>query len=471
LQVTGLFQTQLEDGIMGMDNRKGAFWLQLRDHYHNMGYVHDPVDPFDPSQFSLCYDRQPMSSNLEAGVGSGSLTIGGSDPLLHGTPMVFAENVTPIEGWYTVKIKGMFLRSHGGTLADPYPDSNEVKYIRVDADEKDLNGATQDGTGPIVDSGTTDTYLSASLKEPFNEAWKKAIGPDAEYSNEAVHLTPEQVHALPTVLLVLRGHISNAQHSSSEDNVPVGMVGHPNHASMLQLNPDDKTLNSISPNDIIVAIPPEHYMEESSKEKGRYTSRIYFSERMGDRSVLGSNFIMGHEVLFDNTAGRLGFAESHCDYERYIVEKGEMLKQALMEKGEGQVQAQQEMNVQQVASEVAAALVEGQQQQQVAVDIPAEVPAAPVQVEQAPAADQAQQQVVPAAPDAQQAAANQVGLDALATGIVQGNNAPQENVPEGAAPVQPDVALGDEGSSLTASGWSRKTQEVGGLRQEIRIPG
>jgi hypothetical protein len=24
---------------------------------------------------------------------------------------------------------------------------------------------------------------------------------------------------------------------------------------------------------------------------------------------------------------------------------------------------------------------------------------------------------------------------------------------------------------LTASGWSRKTQEVGGLRQEIRIPG
>lgn len=94
------------------------------------------------------------------------------------------------------------------------------------------------------------------------------------------------------------------------------------------------------------------------------------------------------------------------------------------------------------------------------------VPAAPVDAQQQIAAD------VPAGPvDTQQdPASSQVGLDALATGIVQGNNAPPQeaaaSVPQdAAAPVQ---ELGGE-NSLAASGWSRKTQETG--IQGIRIPG
>mmetsp|Transcript_21357 Transcript_21357/g.39249 ORF Transcript_21357/g.39249 Transcript_21357/m.39249 type:complete len:317 (+) Transcript_21357:2-952(+) len=65
-KVTGLFQTQLEDGIMGMDNRKGAFWLQLHEHYKRNGYHAVPPEEnekqpgdntndnvvFDPTQFS-----------------------------------------------------------------------------------------------------------------------------------------------------------------------------------------------------------------------------------------------------------------------------------------------------------------------------------------------------------------------------------------------------------------------------------
>mmetsp|Transcript_5733 Transcript_5733/g.9024 ORF Transcript_5733/g.9024 Transcript_5733/m.9024 type:complete len:155 (+) Transcript_5733:1239-1703(+) len=64
--VTGLFQTQLKDGIMGMDNRKGAFWLQLHEHYKRNGYHAVPPEEnekqpgdntndnvvFDPTQFS-----------------------------------------------------------------------------------------------------------------------------------------------------------------------------------------------------------------------------------------------------------------------------------------------------------------------------------------------------------------------------------------------------------------------------------
>ncbi len=104
-QVTGLFRTQLEDGIMGMDNCMGAFWLQLREHYERtMGEMEEDDKgereeedgpSFDPSRFLLCYDRRPPSADLRSGVGSGALTLGGSDPLLHDTPMVYASNVMP----------------------------------------------------------------------------------------------------------------------------------------------------------------------------------------------------------------------------------------------------------------------------------------------------------------------------------------------------------------------------------------
>ena len=425
-----------------MDNRNGAFWKQLRDHYQNSGYIPNENDPFDPSQFSLCYDRQPISSNLESGVGSGSLTIGGTDPILHGTPMVYADNVTPQEGWYTVHIKGIFLRTKGGTL--PHPNSNGAKYIRVDAEEANLNGAYQEDSGPIIDSGTTDTYLSAALQQPFCDAWKQALGSDAEYNNDPVQMTPDQIRELPTIMVVLRGHISNDAYST---DTPIGMVGHPAHAALFQLSPKENTSNSLSPKDVIIAIPPEHYMEESSKHHGTFTPRIYFTERMGDRSILGSNFIMGHEVLFDNRAGRIGFAESHCDYGRYVVEKGEMM-QALVE-GEGvstpSLDGQQQVVGQNVVSD------------QVVNDV------APV----VSAEDQQQvQNTVASSLDAPQTSTSnsQVGLDALATGLVQGNNAPPQEA-GGESTLQ-----GGGENSLTASGWSRKTQE-GGLRQEIRIPG
>lgn len=416
--------TQLEDGIMGMDNRKGSFWVQLRDHYVNSGYVHDENDPFDPATFALCYDRQPLSSHLEAGVGAGSLTLGGTDPMLHGTPMVFADNVTPSGGWYGVHIKGMYLRTNGGSLGDlPNNANEESNYIRVDADESTLNGATEDGFNPIVDSGTTDTYLSASLKESFNEAWKKAMGPDSEYNNDPIHMSPEQIHSLPTVMIVLRGHVSNTQHQA-DGGTPVGMVGHVNHSSMLQRNPQDRTPNTVSPDDILVAVPPEHYMEEYSKEPGKFTARIYFTERTGDRSILGSNFIMGHEVLFDNTAGRIGFAESHCDYERYMAEKEALLESLIDETFGG---------------EASPASVENQQQ--------ADVSISPADQEVPPSNN------VP------------VGLDALATGLVrEGDTDNQSDTPN-----QPGVpAMGED--SLTGSGWSRKTRDIGS-RQEIRIPG
>lgn len=37
---------------------------------------------------------------------------------------------------------------------------------------------------------------------------------------------------------------------------------------------------------------------------------------------------MGHEVNFDVGRGRIGFAESHCDYSRYVEERDAKQMQA-----------------------------------------------------------------------------------------------------------------------------------------------
>ena len=346
VQVTGFFRTQLEDGIMGMNNKDGAFWFQLREHYKQMGYDNNSdsgndgirdsnvaVDQFNPSQFSLCYDRQPISKNLDHGLGSGTLTLGGSDPLLHNTPMVYASNITPDGGWYKVKITAMFLRTNGGTLlsvshitrSDTTMTATDgvaidvPQYLRVHATEDDLNGGSDPQQGVIIDSGTTDTYLPETLAEPFQNAWVQAMGDNDVYDNTPRELTIKQLRSLPTILIILRGHVPSNVYALDKD--VIGMTR--SHVSMFTSAEE----YPISDTDIVVAMPPGHYMEESSITPGMYTSRLYFTERPGSHSILGSNFLMGHDVLFDNEQGRIGFAESHCDYTRYVEERNTIIQQ------------------------------------------------------------------------------------------------------------------------------------------------
>ena len=113
--------------------------------------------------------------------------------------------------------------------------------------------------------------------------------------------------------------------------------------------------------------------------------------------------------------------ESHCDYERYMAEKEALLESLIDETFGGE------------ASPVS---VENQQQ--------AEVPFSPVDQEVPPSNN------VP------------VGLDALATGLVREGDTDNQSDTPGVP------AMGED--SLTGSGWSRKTRDIGS-RQEIRIPG
>ena len=269
---TGLFITQLADGIMGMSADKATFPKKLFDQGripHNM--------------FTMCFRKAETST--KEGVEAGYLSLGGADTRLHTSPMAYARNMRPGGGWYTINIRNVYLREGGGlsALAD---NPNEIVH-RVDSVANDL------GKNAIVDSGTTDTYLNRKLKNPFNSVWKSIVGKD--HNNNKVKLTNEQLLALPTILFQIEAFDSD----DNMDHDTVGLTG---------------SLDSQHPMDVLYAVPSIHYMEKTSD--GSYASRLYFTESNG--GVLGANSMRGHDILFDWENGRVGFAESDCTFEDLV---------------------------------------------------------------------------------------------------------------------------------------------------------
>lgn len=125
------------------------------------------------------------------------------------------------------------------------------------------------------------------------------------YNNNPVSLTEEQLNALPTILFQLQGLTDINEKMAKESSEPlVGLVG--------AIDPDH-------PYDVLLAMPPSHYMEYDNDVK-KYVPRFYTDEGRG--SVLGANVMMGHNIVFDQVNGRLGIAESHCDYAGLVKDLG-----------------------------------------------------------------------------------------------------------------------------------------------------
>eukprot|EP00980_Cylindrotheca_fusiformis_P014476 scaffold3868_cov84-Cylindrotheca_fusiformis.AAC.1 len=158
-RITGLFKTQLADGIMGMEDASYAFWSQL----FKEGKIGSD------KQFSLCFSR-PLGAERK-GTEAGAMTLGGVDPRLHETPMVFATR-TNNNGFYNVHVRKIYLRDGvGGESAKSAKPS--AKTIYLDVAEKDLNSRKL-----IVDSGTTDTYFNRVISKAFRAAFKELSGRD-----------------------------------------------------------------------------------------------------------------------------------------------------------------------------------------------------------------------------------------------------------------------------------------------------
>lgn len=68
--------------------------------------------------------------------------------------------------------------------------------------------------------------------------------------------------------------------------------------------------------DILVVMPPSHYMQSLPGSNNKFIPKIRFED--SGSTVLGANFMQGHDIFFDRDNRRIGFAESNCDYE-YLV--------------------------------------------------------------------------------------------------------------------------------------------------------
>lgn len=242
----------------------------------------------EQEMFSMCFQKSLVKS--QAGVTAGVLTIGGIDERLQQNPMIYAKSFSRSNGWFTVKVKGIYL----GII-----NKDGTKDIKVvTKDEFKINS----GAGIIIDSGTTDTYLGSSFKGTFDILWKEFPSTmNIEYIvGKYTTMTAEEVSNLPTIYI----HIETNDQSFFNENAlkneteffRQGYAG-------LDLSPD-------SPQDVLLAIPPEHYMERDIYN--RYSPYVSFSESSG--GVLGANAMMGHDVLFDMKNDRIGFAKSDCKY-------------------------------------------------------------------------------------------------------------------------------------------------------------
>lgn len=281
-RLTGLFKTQLADGIMGMDVASASFWWQMYD-----------AGKISSKAFSLCFSRQDDVERQ--GTEAGAMSMGGTDERLHNTPMVYSATQDST-GFYVVHVRKVYLREGGGGKSAISTDPN-LKVMPLAIDETTLNSGRV-----IVDSGTTDTYFSSRLAKPFKEAFKTLTGKD--YDHATYKFTENELANMPTILFQLAGDEDMNQKvlSRSSGSPVVGLAG---------------DLDQAHPLDVIVAIPPEHYYEFDSEVDG-YVARFYVDE--GSGGVLGANAMMGHDVYFDIENYRVGWAESTCNYTALVMD-------------------------------------------------------------------------------------------------------------------------------------------------------
>jgi Eukaryotic aspartyl protease len=130
-----LFITQLADGIMGMDVAPAAFWSQMYD-----------ANKIQHKAFSLCFSRKDAAERT--GTEAGAMSLGGTDPRLHATPLVYT-TTSEGSGFYVVHVRKMYLREGGGGTS-ARSTNQSLKVQPLDLSEDELNAGRV-----IVDSGTT----------------------------------------------------------------------------------------------------------------------------------------------------------------------------------------------------------------------------------------------------------------------------------------------------------------------------
>lgn len=306
--VTGLFETQLADGIMGMDNSPETFWSQM--------YIEKKMEQ---QAFSLCF-AEPGHVERK-GTLAGAMVLGGTDTRLHRTPMVYATSDSSMNK-YKVHLEKVYLQSAASEsaieiLPSPLPPSLDISTLsNVQIFEEALNNK-----GPvIVDSGTTATYLTSQLKRHFEAVFNTLVPEDVMVLGEkkTYELTLRQLQQLPTIVFMIQAAEGNGEDTPTTTTTTPGMVGS-------DLDPKRAGKS------ILIRMPPTNYMSRVEDDTeidvtdldavAHYQVNIYFSKGTGRGGVLGANLMRGHDVHFDIDNDRIGFAESTCEYEALADEE------------------------------------------------------------------------------------------------------------------------------------------------------
>lgn len=295
--VTGLFQIQLSDGIMGMDRTPRSYWNQYFDSKKAQ------QNSNNGRQFALCLAKNPQLDR--AGSGAGAMILGGTDPRMHKTPMAYAQLENDAQ-YFILWLEKMHLRLNGGHSVVPHSqqddtsdDDSGIRYETLDILPMELNRGKL-----IIDSGTTATFFSKSLWEPFQQAYQRLTGTDFDTSERT--MTKEELNAMPTILLQLSPAKLNGKNKNHHYHKKKNIKQQPPGVVAGSLDPDNAE-------SILVALPPHRYMRYIEK-RGTYAPEVQFSEAGAHHQVLGAYFLDGKMVHFDVTRRRVGFAESDCNY-------------------------------------------------------------------------------------------------------------------------------------------------------------
>jgi hypothetical protein len=248
---TGLFRTQMENGIMGMSADPNTLPYVLYDQNRVSSTI-----------FSLCL--------LQTG---GVMSIGSINLNLHLKPLQYA-TLTRKAGYFTIHVETIFFKR---SLSHRTSTSSQEGEVYTTRDLNEPKTKYNSGKGIIIDSGTTDTFLPSSIAGKFKEIFREMTG--VAFTNSPITLTTEQLHSFPTIVYRLQ-----AKHSSMNTSVEQKYVE--------------------------IEFPPQHYLEPVSGQKGKYIPRLYLTERNG--GVIGANMMTGYDIVFDQMNLRVGFAKSHC---------------------------------------------------------------------------------------------------------------------------------------------------------------
>ena len=254
---TGLFRNQIVDGIMGMSAAPDTLIFKLFDN-----------KVLKTRAFSMCFK-----------VNGGVLTLGGLDERLNHSPMQYVKLLKP-KGWFTVRLLEVAMIARGNigndsSVINGKYNSSSTGTGYVQRAIKTPISTYNTGKGTIVDSGTTDSYLPATVSRYFNAIFKQLSG-GISYHNKIQTVTPEQFQKLPILLFTMEG---------------------------------------VDGNPVTIEMPPESYAESAGKDK--YGFRVYVNEPSG--TVLGANFMNNYNIHFDIENRKLGISKSVCKYDSIVT--------------------------------------------------------------------------------------------------------------------------------------------------------